>query len=69
MSDRGNDWGLTNPRAVRRDSILIYLETGEEEGIRSTGLNRKNKKALMNGKELNPSKKHKKGKNKPNYKT
>ena len=47
MSKKRNDWGLTNPRAVRRESIIHFLRARDkEEGKRSqkTG---KDKKELI----------------------
>ena len=44
MSDGRNDWGLTNPRAVRRGKISDFFKIEEKRGTRSTGIVTKNNK-------------------------
>ena len=62
MSNKGNDWGVTNPRVVRRGSITNFFRIEEEEGIRSTGLNKKNNNSNNDRIKIKPHKKTQKRK-------
>ena len=62
MSERGNDWGLTNPRAVRRGCITNFFRIEEEEGTRSTESDKKNTNCKSNRTKIIPHKKHTKKK-------